>query len=353
VATLGDWCVHTPTAPPSSAEQAGSEPSRRGKVCPRSRPNEKGATVTAMMNRWCLVLAMAVAAPSLAQGADADDDELVPLGKIKAKPKPKAPARPRPKVAPAKTKVAADDELVPITPMAAKGDLLIKLAVPVSGATVSIDGKEVGTLPLSPQSVPSGERTVAVKRVGYASFVKKVLVPGGKSAEVEVRLTPVAAVLSVQSDVPGAQVLLNGRPIGVVPLLEVEVPPGPAELAVIKEGFREDAQKLNFVAGKEYPIKIWFQPRTSDVPLQASLTPGTSSASPMSGVSMQAEPITRKWYFWAGAAAVVAAAAVGVIVGVQKYTADNTLTGEKICSGVCSACINLDCSKGILPVGSF
>ncbi len=309
-----------------------------------------------MMTRsWLVFLLVGLSSFAFAQ----DDDDLVPLGPSPAA-KPKVKLKPKAKV---KTPVAKpkqnvmDDDLAPLAPMAAKGDLVIKLANNLAGAVLSIDGKEVGTLPMSTLHVASGEHTVTVKRPGYAAFVKKVMVPGGKTVELDAKLTATAAVLSVQSDLPGAQVLLNGRLIGLAPLNDVEVPAGPAEVAVIKEGFREESQKINFVAGKDYPVVVRFNgtgAAGSDRPLQSNLTPGNTGVGvPLTGVSAANEPITSKWYFWAGIAAGVAAIAVGTAVGVSAANTAKPLTENEICAGPCDACIGLTCKAGYRPLGSF
>ncbi|PZR04420.1 MAG: hypothetical protein DI536_34245 [Archangium gephyra] len=303
-----------------------------------------------MMKRVWTVLLAVVFANSQAWAQDDDDDlaPLAPIGKPKAKPKPK----PRPKAQPRQqkktTKLDDDDDLAPLAPIATKGDLNVKAPNGLSGAVLSIDGREVGTLPMPAQSVTPGEHTVTVKRPGYAAFVKKVLVTGGKSVDVEPRLTAVAAVLTVTSDVEGAQVLLNGRNIGTAPLKDVEVPAGPAEVAVIKEGFKEDAQKINFVAGKDYPVVVRFNAgdaRTlaaSDRPLATNLTP-LNDPTPVGGVTASdPEPITTKWYFWTGVAVVVVAAAAvttGVLVGNANSTA-RAPEPTTVCTGMCDAVLN-------------
>ena len=299
-----------------------------------------------------------LAALALSSTAFAQDDEdlapLAPLGKPKPKPKPKPrPAKPKP----TKPAPIADDELTPIGLIAAKGDLWVKVATNLAGSILSIDGKEVGALPLPAQNIPSGEHTVTVKRPGYAAFVKKVQIPGGKSVEVEAKLTAVSAVLSVTSDVAGAQVLLNGRSIGIAPLNEVEVPPGPAEIAVIKEGFKEESQKINFVAGKEYPIAVKFKAPVvvaTDRPVQTKLTPNAGTSNPVTGVTVApAEPITSKWYFWAGIAAGVAVATTAVVIGVNAgqpaYNPEKAICGP----GGCDACLGFNCAAGVRPMGSF
>ena len=299
-----------------------------------------------------LLAALALSTAAFAQ----DDDDLAPLAPMgKPKPKPKAKPKPKPVAKPVRPPIA-DDDLAPIAPIAAKGELSVKVAANLAGSILSLDGKEIGALPLPPLSIPSGEHTVTVKRPGYAAFVKKVLIPGGKTVEVEPKLTATAAVLSVTSDVPGAQVLLNGRSIGIAPLTDVEVPPGPAEIAVIKDGFKEESQKINFVVGKEYPVVVKFTPVVvaSDRPVDSKLTPDGVGGPPLTGVAVApAEPITSKWYFWAGVVAgvaVVAAVAVGVGVGSQP----RPLTEKDICGPEgCDGCIGLQCAAGFRPMGSF
>jgi hypothetical protein len=300
-----------------------------------------------MTPRTSLALLIALALPLTAQAQDDDDlAPLAPLGKLKPKPKPKPkppPAKPRPK--PATDTGGGDDDLAPLAPLAAKGDVNVKVPANLSGAVLSVDGKEVGALPLPPQSISSGEHTITVKKPGYAAFVKKVLVSGGKTLDVDAKLTAVSAVLSVTSDVPGAQVLFNGRAIGTVPLTDVEVPPGPAEVAVYREGFREQAQKINFQLGKEYPIVVKFEALT-DRPVASKLTPSsTGDGVPITGVSVApSEPVTSKWYFWAGIVAGAVAIGAGVAAGAVVADNNNRLTPNGICGGDgCDGCIGLAC----------
>ncbi len=300
-----------------------------------------------------LLVALALSTAAFAQ----DDDDLAPLAPM-GKPKPKPRPKPKPKPVKSRPSPVIDDDLAPIAPIAAKGDLTVKVASSLAGSMLSIDGKEVGALPLPPQNIPSGEHTVTVKRPGYAAFVKKVQIPGGKTVEVEAKLTAVAAVLSVTSDVPGAQVLLNGRSIGIAPLRDVEVPPGPAEIAVIKEGFREETQKINFAVGKEYPISVKFNATAavpSDRPVESKLTPLAGSGSPVTGVSVAAaEPITSKWYFWAGVAVAAIGVGVGVGLGVHQVNTVRPLNEKDICGpDGCDGCIGLSCGAGFRPMGSF
>lgn len=286
------------------------------------------------MKVGCSIVMLSLVGLSTQALAQADDElaPLAPLARPKPKPKP-VKAKPRPKV-------PSEDDLAPIMAIPKQGELWVKVSANQLGAVLFIDSKEVGVLPLPPQSLPVGEHSVLVQRLGHAAFVKKVVILGGKSVEVEAKLTPVAAVLSVTSDVPGAQVILNGRSIGTAPLNGVEVPPGPSELVVVKEGFVEESQRINLMAGKEYPVAIRFsQAQASrDRPEKARLTPDIDSAPGFTGVSAPAapEPITSKWYFWAGIAAGVAA---GVTTAVVIASQPPGLTQERVCGGSCAGTI--------------
>jgi len=270
-----------------------------------------------MRRALLLVLALA-AAPALAQ----DDDDLpaLPTAKPKAKPKP----RPKPRPAkPAKPEPVADDDIPALPPQ--KGELLVKLSTPVKGAKLTIDDKEIGTLPQSSQTLNAGEHTVTVRRLGYAPFTKKVTVVGNKASEVNVTLEASAAVLTVSSDVAGAQVFVNGRLAGTAPLIELEVPPGPTEIAVKKDGYHDGAQTLNAKAGRDYPIEVKLGApiastvvaTNTDTPVNDDRLTPTRTDEPIPAVDTSADgtPVYQKWWFWT-AAAVVVVAAVGIGVGV-------------------------------------
>lgn len=278
-----------------------------------------------MLTRFFIAVLVCLASPSFAE-----EDDLAPLAPV-GKPKPKAPVmKPKPLVpnkvkTPAKAKPPplADDDLAPLG--VTKGEVVVRV-VPASatGAVVWVDGKEVGPAS-SAHSVLAGEHTVTVKRAGFANFVKKVTVSAGKPVEFEAKLSPVLAVLSVSSDLSGAQVFINGKLIGTTPIVEREWPAGQFELTIRKEGVNEDRRSVTFVAGRDYPISVKLQTPVlvtapgSDRPIETSLVPSATEAPlTLTATSSQAsQPIYQRWYFWVGVAAVVAAG-VGVGIAVNQ-----------------------------------
>jgi hypothetical protein len=295
------------------------------------------------MNRRASV-SLLVALLSLGAAAQEDDDlaPLAPLPRLKPKPKPKPKPRPAPE----------DDDLAPIAPIARAGELAVRLAEDMSRAVLSVDGKDVGLLPLEAQSLPAGEHTVTVRRPGFAPFSKKVTVSGGKRAELEVRLTPMAAVLSVKSDLDDAQVLVDGRVIGTAPVVDHELPPGPVTISVLKEGYREEKQRLTLVAGRDYPIEVKFQAAPVatrvDRPVEQPLAPRAPAAAPpveLRGAPSEA-PLYQRWYFWAGVGAAVVAVAAGTAAAVSAATAPPAkLSEQQICGGKCDGCIGFACAS--------
>ncbi len=309
---------------------------------------------------WLLLAVFAFSQTSFAQ----DDDDLAPLAPKKPKPaaKPKPAPKPKPAVKPAVKALVEDDDLAPLA--SSKGDLNIKLPQGLSNAIVSIDNKDVGPFPIGPQTLPVGEHSVKVRRLGYADFVKKVTVLSGKTVDVEAKLTAVNAILSVTSDVPEAQVFVNGRLAGTAPISELEVPAGVTEINVRKTGFKDDIKRLTLIAGKDYPVVVKFNPgttttvvATSDRPAETKLTPDEDPSlvtGPAVTTTVEETPIYGRWYFWAGVAAVAVGAVVITGVVVNNNQPPLPLTEGDVCrvnNGRCNICIGLQCAGSGLPSG--
>ncbi len=189
--------------------------------------------------------------------AQVDDDLLSPLtpktkAKPKAKPKPKAPAV-KPKTRPPEPEV----DLAPLVPV--KGELLVQLSTSARNAKLFVDEQPQGGFPSKALELNAGEHTIQVKAPGFATWNAKVNVPANKTTEHKVNLTAIAALLSVTTDVPGAEVMVNGRVVGTAPVTDLEVPAGSAELVVRKEGFQSASQTVRLVAGKPTDLNVRLQ----------------------------------------------------------------------------------------------
>ncbi len=311
-----------------------------------------------------LALTLCVALPSWAGGDEDDLAPLTPVKKAPAKPPPakKLPPPPPPvvKKAPAVKRPVVEDDLAPLTPVVSRAEVTVKVVNTVANAMLFIDGREVGALPLPAQTLTAGEHTISVRRPGFAPFTKKVVV-ANRPLPIDAKLTPIAAVLTVTCDVPEAQVFLNGKLLGVAPLKDREVAAGTVEVTV-KDGAREEKQKLTLVAGHDYPVAVRFNPVVevarapvvSDRPVETSLTPTTPlEPSPLEVTApAPSTPVYQRWYFWAAIGAVVVAAGVGTAVGVSAAQPPRKRTAPEICmAGPCDGCIGLSCTGAAALMG--
>lgn len=154
----------------------------------------------------------------------------------------------------------------------------------VAGAEVRIDGRRVGTTDesgrLRAEMVASGLRSLDIGHPLYRTLIRELEMTDGAAQRVEVDLEANFGMLSIKSDVPtGADVLLDGLPVGSVPLRKLHVPAGPHELVVSpKRSDRYDAytERFALVVGEHRRVDATLRPRmgtlvVSSVPIGARL----------------------------------------------------------------------------------
>ncbi len=136
------------------------------------------------------------------------------------------------------------------------GLLLVSTKPSGGGAVVSVDGKEVGALPLPPIELAPGEHTVVVRRDRYRPFSTKVEIEGESSTvELEAPLEPLSAKVTFVSDPPGATVQVAGRTYGPTPV-SVELLEGNHEYQAELPGKKPEHGRLRVVAGEDRTVRI-------------------------------------------------------------------------------------------------
>ncbi len=139
----------------------------------------------------------------------------------------------------------------------------IQVVVTVPGATVSLDGDEVGTTPLgSALSVNEGSYRIEVSRPGYQNASVVVVVEPAEVEQVELQLTPLSSlpselsgVVSVETSEPDAEVHLDGGP-----LPEGAVPTGAHVLEVQLAGFEPWSREIEVEAGAPLHVTADLRP---------------------------------------------------------------------------------------------
>lgn len=124
----------------------------------------------------------------------------------------------------------------------------IKVVSPVPDADVFIDGASVGKVPQD-KKIASGEHFVVVKLAGFKDFEQKVRVEPGQVITVSAELKAVGR-LRVLSTPEGAEVVVNGVPMGKTPLLDAEVEVGETVLRITAPGFRSIERTITIEGGK-------------------------------------------------------------------------------------------------------
>ncbi|AKF07641.1 PEGA domain-containing protein [Sandaracinus amylolyticus] len=131
----------------------------------------------------------------------------------------------------------------------------------VLGAIVAIDDVDVGTTPLGERvRVSAGERVIAVRAPGHETVTRRVRIAGGAHETVRIELIESAsprASLRVRTTLPGVEILLDDRPLGLTPFdSSVQIEAGPHRLVARRPGYRTFEQSFAAPLGSEVPIDV-------------------------------------------------------------------------------------------------
>jgi len=123
-------------------------------------------------------------------------------------------------------------------------------------AEVTVDGRYLGQAPLRATLAKGQSHLVRVERAGFEPSTREVK-PGEWSLHFVLKRSPF--LISVITDPPGAEVLLNDQPVGTTPLWSFTVPgEGVQQLRLHKPGYRDWSTKLE--RGAPLPTLIRLQP---------------------------------------------------------------------------------------------
>ncbi|GGL13529.1 hypothetical protein GCM10010844_35510 [Deinococcus radiotolerans] len=113
-------------------------------------------------------------------------------------------------------------------------------------ALVRVNGRAVGTTPLSVPDLPEGQVSVEVSRSGYKTVTQRVNIDGNAVNRVSATLRPITGTLSVRSDVL-ADLFIDRRLVDTVrPGVGLDLPlrPGVVTLNVVPRNQQYAAQNL-------------------------------------------------------------------------------------------------------------
>ncbi|MFH1435817.1 MAG: PEGA domain-containing protein, partial [Pseudomonadota bacterium] len=179
------------------------------------------------------------------------------------------------------------------------------VASDVPGAVIVVDGKEKGKAPWEGM-VKAGKVSVYIKARGYGKDVKEVVLEADEERLLTLNppVTGKPAKLKIKANVEGAEVFIEGKKSGVIPIKALELPAGVVRVKVMAEGYAAWEGDLELAEGK---------PVTADVKLKSD------------------RHKIHKAYFWGffalGLAAAVAAGTTGYLALDKQDEYDGFLQG--------------------------
>jgi hypothetical protein len=114
---------------------------------------------------------------------------------------------------------------------------------------IFVDGEQKGKAPVTIQGIKPGEHIVGGRKARFKSLEQTVRVAAGENAIVSFRMEVAPpdrprAVLKVQSQVPNAEVFLDGSSLGRAPVDRNDLDPGKHYVVVHKDGFTDFKREI-------------------------------------------------------------------------------------------------------------
>jgi hypothetical protein len=202
-------------------------------------------------------------------------------------------------VATASSVIAVGPAMAAKPTLQAPGELVVSSLT--EGATLIIDGKPIGTLPLEDSIILlPGEHLVKITKRGFKDFVGTIAIAPGETFELEMDLLPWAGVVRINSNVDGATVKIDGKVEGVTPF-DRDIPAGARVITLSAPGYDDVVRNETFAATQTYDLTIDLV---------------KSEKGPVAGAGGDDEEFYETWWFWtligvAGAGAATAAVVAG------------------------------------------
>mgnify|MGYP001298737643 CR=1 FL=1 len=130
-------------------------------------------------------------------------------------------------------------------------------------------------------------------------------------------LRMVAQVKIVMEAPPGAEIRINGRPVGAAPMNQVfRLDPGPVAISAAHKGYYEFKKDLDVKGGKTFDVQV----------LLVKIKPKVIQKV----ITIRATPIYKRWWFWTVVGAVVAGGTAGLSAYLSTREIARDPSGERI-----------------------
>ncbi len=165
------------------------------------------------------------------------------------------------------------------------GTARLRVVTPVPDAEVFIDGSSVGKAPIDRNDLAAGKHFVTVRKSGYAEWKREVNLEGGGATTLTAELSA-SGTVKVLSNVAGADVYVDGSPVGRTPVTLDNVAAGEHLIEVKKSGYLDAKQPFRVDGGEQKILSAdLVQIRTG--PSMADMTKTLRGMSSFSAVTIE------------------------------------------------------------------
>ncbi len=134
--------------------------------------------------------------------------------------------------------------------------LSVSIQTTPAGATVVFDNSEISCQSPCSVSLPPGRHTASATLAGYRPALKIFQLP--KESSLSIDLVPMAGMVRVNSDPPGAAILVDGQPRNETTPATLNLTAGKHTITVRKEGLRDSEQELEVKDGAFLTLQFDF-----------------------------------------------------------------------------------------------
>ena len=122
------------------------------------------------------------------------------------------------------------------------------------GASISVNGEPVESVPTSLE-LPADKYRIVATAEGFESHSQEIVLAAGSVVPLNFELKPLPALVRV-SGTAGAEVLVDGRLVGSLPMGEVTLPAGEHWVSVLRSGYRTRSVRVRLQRGRTIQVKL-------------------------------------------------------------------------------------------------
>jgi hypothetical protein len=140
-----------------------------------------------------------------------------------------------------------------------RGMSILRVQSTVPDAEVFLDGSTLGKAPIDRHDLAAGKHYVIIRKEGYEEFKREVYLFEGQPVSLVADLRAVGK-LRMLSNPEGAEVTIDGEPIGKTPIERDDIAAGDHQFAFKLKGYYDHKETITVVGGKERLISPDLKP---------------------------------------------------------------------------------------------